>query len=94
MTQEYYPGPRTLCNACGLVYAKLVCHFDVYHVKNFKIIISQLKKRFRENTKGTNGAGPTSQGVGEESVDGDTDDDDDEYASQGPHSDGVGGHRD
>lgn len=69
-------GPRTLCNACGLVYAKL------------------LKKRFRDSTKGTNGAGSTSQNLGEESVDGDSDEDDDEYASQGQHSEGVGGHRD
>ena len=71
--------------------------FDPKHVKKinkYHCSISQLKKRFRETTKGTNGTGPSSQGLGEESIDDDSDDDDDEYASQGPHSEEAGGHRD
>lgn len=26
-TNDFLPGPRTLCNACGLVYAKLVSSY-------------------------------------------------------------------
>lgn len=53
-------GPRTLCNACGLVYAKLI------------------KKRFREtlNMKGQNGKNIPPQAAGDDSLEGESEDDD------------------
>jgi hypothetical protein len=44
-------GPRTLCNACGLVYAKLVCIFhgtSVILLIFIYLLLSKIKKRFKE----------------------------------------------
>ena len=42
-------GPRTLCNACGLVYAKMVRTIFAFGRKAILIIL-QIKKRFKDKT--------------------------------------------
>lgn len=41
-------GPRTLCNACGLVYAKLVSCYVYAQSLKFHRLPGQIKKRARE----------------------------------------------
>jgi len=59
-------GPRTLCNACGLVYAKLVSSMLPSTVKLLSVcdrLFSQIKKRFSNKTSGPKKAG-SSKGSG------------------------------
>ena len=61
-------GPRTLCNACGLVYAKLVCIISfmaraVIFYSSMLLLLSQIKKRFKEKVINPNKKSPN-KGVG------------------------------
>ncbi|KAJ6580883.1 hypothetical protein B0H19DRAFT_928891, partial [Mycena capillaripes] len=96
-------GPRTLCNACGLVYAKLVrssafsliCAARFFsHGRIFKKIV-QVKKRMREDVhagggaRAANGYGArTVQSHKEESPEAESDEDDEEQAYDHAHMPG------
>ncbi|KAI0065104.1 hypothetical protein BV25DRAFT_134262 [Artomyces pyxidatus] len=73
-------GPRTLCNACGLVYAKLVRQSQFRSPSANRIVFHQIKKRKREAirkaSQGTGAGGGPSEDLGPSSGE-----EDEDYAS-------------
>lgn len=89
-------GPRTLCNACGLVYAKLVRHRGSSHellaLSDVYFPISQLKKRARGEARSRTGdnGGQSSQHPMDESnplSSGGSEDEEGSFGSQDRRSD-------